>query len=136
MAASLATLRELERRDAVGHFQRIGTFFKEQIDAGRAVAVGLDAGCEGVAAHPHIRLGAEDAATAAKVNTAVHPGKRPSRRDFGDWVHVQLRPRRGRGRADRGRGAGEFLPLLPRAWSAGPWTNCSQYRRKRSFSGG
>jgi len=68
VAASLATLRELERRDAVGHFQRIGTFFKEQVDAA-AAAVGLDASCEGVAAHPRIRLGAEDAATAAKVNT-------------------------------------------------------------------
>ena len=68
VAASLATLRELERRDAVGHFQRIGTFFKEQIDAA-AAAVGLDASCEGVAAHPRIRLGAEDAATTAKVHT-------------------------------------------------------------------
>jgi glutamate-1-semialdehyde 2,1-aminomutase len=67
IAASLATLRELERRDAVAHFNRIGALFKEQINAA-AVAVGLDAACEGVAAHPHIRFGVDDAEVAAKVN--------------------------------------------------------------------
>ena len=67
IAAALATLRELERRDAVAHFNHIGALFKEQVNAA-AAAVGLDAACEGIAAHPRIRIGADDAAVAAKVN--------------------------------------------------------------------
>lgn len=67
VAASLATLRELERRDAVAHFNRIGALFKERIDAAAAQA-GLDAGCEGVAAHPGIRIGVDDPQDAAKVS--------------------------------------------------------------------
>ena len=68
VAAALATLRELERRDAVSHFNRIGALFKEQINQA-AAAVGLDARCEGVAAHPGIRFQLEEPADAAKVNT-------------------------------------------------------------------
>jgi len=68
IAASLATLRELERRDAVGHFNRIGDLFKQQINEA-ADAVGLDARCEGVAAHPGIRFNVENPGDAAKVST-------------------------------------------------------------------
>ena len=67
IAASLACLRELERRDAVAHFNRIGALFKEQVNAA-AVAAGLAAQCVGVAAHPSIRIEVDDPAEAAKVN--------------------------------------------------------------------
>ena len=42
IAAALATLRELERRDAVAHFNHIGALFKEQVNAA-AAAVGVAA---------------------------------------------------------------------------------------------
>ena len=67
IAASLACLRELERRDAVAHFNRIGALFKEQVNAA-AAAAGLAAQCVGVAAHPSIRIEVDDPAEAAKVN--------------------------------------------------------------------
>ena len=67
IAASLACLRELERRDAVAHFNRIGALFKEQVNAA-AGAAGLAAQCVGVAAHPSIRIEVDDPAEAAKVN--------------------------------------------------------------------
>ena len=67
IAASLACLRELERRDAVSHFNRIGALFKEQINAA-AAAAGLAAACVGIAAHPTIRIEVDDPAEAAKVN--------------------------------------------------------------------
>ena len=68
IAASVATLRELERRDAVGHFNRIGDLFKQQINEA-ADAVGLNARCEGVAAHPGIRFNVGDPGDAAKIST-------------------------------------------------------------------
>ena len=67
IAASLACLRELERRDAVAHFNRIGALFKEQVNAA-AAAAGLAAQCVGVAAHPSIRIEVDDPAETAKVN--------------------------------------------------------------------
>ena len=68
VAASLATLRELEKRDAVAHFNSIGELFRQQIDAA-ADAVGLEARCEGVAAHPGIRINVANPDDAAKVST-------------------------------------------------------------------
>ncbi|HCR17068.1 MAG TPA: hypothetical protein DIU35_06260, partial [Candidatus Latescibacteria bacterium] len=51
IVAALTTLRELERRDAVSHFEVIGASFSERINRAAADA-GLDAECVGVAAHP------------------------------------------------------------------------------------
>ena len=68
VAASLVTLRELAKRNAVAHFNCIGEIFMEQVDAA-ADAAGLDAHCEGVAAHPSIRFNIADPANAAKANT-------------------------------------------------------------------
>ena len=66
--AALTTLRELERRDAVTHFERVGASFKERINRAAREA-GLAAECVGVAAHPGIRFEVEDAETARKVTT-------------------------------------------------------------------
>ncbi len=66
--AALTTLRELQRRDAVAHFERVGASFKERINQ-VAQDVGLDAECVGIAAHPGIRFHVDDAETAKKVST-------------------------------------------------------------------
>lgn len=66
--AALTTVRELERRDAVSHFERIGASFKERINRA-AGDVGVDAECIGVAAHPGIRFRVDDPETARKVTT-------------------------------------------------------------------
>ena len=66
--AALATVRELERRDAVSHFERIGASFKERINRA-AGDVGVAAECVGVAAHPGIRFRVDDPETARKVTT-------------------------------------------------------------------
>ncbi len=66
--AALATVRELERRDAVSHFERIGASFKERINRAAGDA-GVDAECVGVAAHPGIRFHVDDPETARKVTT-------------------------------------------------------------------
>ena len=68
IAAALATLRELERRQAPAFFEKLGADFKVRIDRA-AQAVGLDAGCVGVAAHPGIRFGGLEAQTLRKVHT-------------------------------------------------------------------
>ena len=66
--AALTTLRELERRDAVGHFERLGASFKERINKA-AREVGLDAECVGINSHSHIQFNLEDAGSAKKVST-------------------------------------------------------------------
>ncbi len=66
IVAALTTLRELERRDAVAHFEKIGASFTERINRA-AGEVGLDAECVGVAAHPGLRFNAEDERTNKKV---------------------------------------------------------------------
>ncbi|MFC1526340.1 aspartate aminotransferase family protein [Candidatus Latescibacterota bacterium] len=66
--AALTTLRELQRRDAVAHFERLGTAFRERIDRAAAEA-GLAASCVGVAAHPRIQFEVEDPERARKVAT-------------------------------------------------------------------
>ncbi len=68
IAAALTTLKELERRDAVSHFERIGTSFKERINRA-AQETGLDAECFGVPGHPSTRFNFEDGVTAKKVQT-------------------------------------------------------------------
>jgi glutamate-1-semialdehyde 2,1-aminomutase len=68
IVAALTTLRELERRDAVAHFARIGSLFKAGINQA-AQDVGLEAECVGVAAHPGIRFGMPDPVLAKKVAT-------------------------------------------------------------------
>ena len=68
VAAALATLKELQRRDAVGHFERLGASFKERINR-VAREVGLEAECTGVAAHPGIHIKVEDPQTTRTVNT-------------------------------------------------------------------
>jgi glutamate-1-semialdehyde 2,1-aminomutase len=55
IAASLATIRELERIDAPALFERLGTDFRERID-GLARETGCPAQCVGVAAHPRIHF--------------------------------------------------------------------------------
>jgi glutamate-1-semialdehyde aminotransferase len=68
VVAALTTLRELERRDAVAHFGKIGTAFRERI--GRvAREVGLAAEVVGVDAHPGIRFPVDDSETSKKVTT-------------------------------------------------------------------
>lgn len=66
--AALTTLRELQRRDAVAHFERIGSKFKKEVNR-VADEVGLAAECVGVAAHPGIRFHVDDSGTAKKVST-------------------------------------------------------------------
>jgi glutamate-1-semialdehyde aminotransferase len=68
IAAALATLREMERRQAPAYFEKLGADFKERINRA-AQAAGLDAGCVGVAAHPGIRFGGLDAQTSRQVHT-------------------------------------------------------------------
>jgi len=66
--AALTTLRELERRGAVEQFKQLGDNFKARINQA-AQAVGLDAECVGIAAHPGIRINVEDPQAAKKVAT-------------------------------------------------------------------
>ncbi len=68
IAAALATLRELERRRAPAYFEQLGADFAQRINRA-AQAVGLDAGCVGVAAHPGIRFRGLEPSTLSKVNT-------------------------------------------------------------------
>ena len=68
VAAALATLRELQRRNAVAHFNEIGAQFKARINTA-AEEVGLNAECFGVAAHPGIRFHIEDPAKQKLVTT-------------------------------------------------------------------
>jgi len=68
ITAALTTLRELERRNAVAHFERLGKALKEGINRA-ARDVGLEAECAGLAAHPGIRFHVEDPETAKKVST-------------------------------------------------------------------
>jgi glutamate-1-semialdehyde 2,1-aminomutase len=68
IVAALTTLKELQRRDAVAHFERIGGKFKAEVNR-IAAEVELDAECVGVAAHPGIRFNVDDPETAKKVST-------------------------------------------------------------------
>ncbi len=68
VAAALATLKELQRRDAVAHIARIGEQFTARINAAAAEA-GLDAEAYGIAAHPGIRFNLEDSAKQKLVQT-------------------------------------------------------------------
>jgi len=68
IVAALTTVRELERRNAVAHFEVIGESFRERIDRAARDA-GLDAACVGVAAHPGIRFRVDDPAMAKKAST-------------------------------------------------------------------
>lgn len=68
LAAALATLRELERRQAPAYFEKLGDEFKQRIDRA-AQEAGLDARCVGVAAHPGIRFAVEDPVALKKVHT-------------------------------------------------------------------
>ena len=68
IAAALATLGELERRDAPALFERTGAQFRQRIDRA-AAACGLPASCVGVAAHPRIQFDLEDPALAPLVAT-------------------------------------------------------------------
>jgi glutamate-1-semialdehyde 2,1-aminomutase len=68
IVAALTTLRELERRRAVAHFERIGASFMAQVDQAAREA-GLAAECVGVAAHPGIRFKVDDPQAAKKVAT-------------------------------------------------------------------
>jgi glutamate-1-semialdehyde 2,1-aminomutase len=66
--AALATLKELERRDAVAYFTNYGTQFKESINR-CAENVGLNARCVGAPAEPSIRFKVDDPEIAKKVST-------------------------------------------------------------------
>ena len=68
VTAALTTLRELQRRDAVAHFERIGEQFKKRINAA-ASDTGLDAEAVGVASHPGIRFNVDDPAKLRLVQT-------------------------------------------------------------------
>ena len=66
--AALTTLRELQERNAVAHFEELGEAFRHRVDKA-ARDVGLAAACVGVAAHPGIRFDLDDEATSKKVET-------------------------------------------------------------------
>ena len=68
IVAALTTLRELQKRNAVAHFEQIGTAFRERIDSA-AFDAGLGAACVGVSAHPSIRFDLDDPAMSKKVET-------------------------------------------------------------------
>ncbi len=68
VVAALATLHELEKRNAVAHFERTGAAFKERID-NAALDAGLGAACVGVSAHPGIRFDLDGEALTKKVET-------------------------------------------------------------------
>lgn len=68
IVAALTTLRELEHRNAVAHFNRIGSLFKEGINQ-VADEAGLEAECTGVPAHPGIRFRIDDPELNRKVTT-------------------------------------------------------------------
>ncbi|MBM3279553.1 MAG: aminotransferase class III-fold pyridoxal phosphate-dependent enzyme [Candidatus Handelsmanbacteria bacterium] len=68
IAAALATLRELERRQAPAYFEKLGEDFRQRIDRA-ALAMGLDAACTGVAAHPGISFRGLEPATLRQVHT-------------------------------------------------------------------
>ncbi len=68
IVAALTTLRELERRHAVAHFQRIGALLKAGIDRA-AQEAGVEAECRGVDAHPGIRFACTDPVLARKLAT-------------------------------------------------------------------
>ena len=68
IVAALTTLKELERRDAVSHFERIGTSLKARINRA-AQETGLNAESYGAPGHPGMRFNFEDGETAKKVQT-------------------------------------------------------------------
>ena len=68
ISASIATLKELQRRDAPAYFEKVGASLMQRINA-VAEEVGLDAECAGIAAHPGIRFNIDDAELAKKVST-------------------------------------------------------------------
>ena len=68
IAAAIATITELERRDAPAVFERLGSDFRARIDRA-AASSGLAASCVGVDAHPGIRFECEDEEQARLVST-------------------------------------------------------------------
>jgi len=68
LAASLATLRELRRRDAPAFFGRLGALIQQRVNTAIA-QVGLDAECTGLAHHPRLVFHVPDPVLLKKVNT-------------------------------------------------------------------
>ena len=68
VTAALTTLKELQRRNAVAHFEYVGAQFKKRINRAAADA-GVDAECYGIASHPGIRFNLEDPAKQKVVQT-------------------------------------------------------------------
>jgi glutamate-1-semialdehyde aminotransferase len=68
IAAAIATITELERRDAPAVFERLGSDFRARIDRA-AASSGLAASCVGVDAHPGIRFECEDEEQTRLVST-------------------------------------------------------------------
>lgn len=68
MAASLATLRQVEERDVPRHVAEVGTTLKTQL-TNVAEEVGLAATCCGVDYHPHLEFAIEDPVEKSKVVT-------------------------------------------------------------------
>ncbi len=68
LRAALTTLREIRRRKLPEHFQWLGTQLKERITA-VARETGLPATCQGLAIHPQLQFGIDDAATKTLVTT-------------------------------------------------------------------
>ena len=68
IAAAIATIGELERRDAPAVFERLGSDFRARIDRA-AASSGLAASCVGVDAHPGIRFDCADEEQARLVST-------------------------------------------------------------------
>jgi len=68
LAAAIATLRELRKRDACATIHQVGRTLKQQL-TDTAVAVGLDARCVGIDYHPHLEFSVSDPDLKNKVGT-------------------------------------------------------------------
>lgn len=68
IVAALTTLKELQRRNAVDHFKKIGISFKNLINRA-AQELDLDAECVGISGHPRIKFNLKDEDTTKKVTT-------------------------------------------------------------------
>lgn len=93
ITAALATLQELQRRDAVAHFERLGTEFKTRINA-VATQVGALAKCVGIAAHPRIGFMLEASERRQEGDDSLHSRERSVRPHPLDRVLLQYGPQR------------------------------------------
>jgi glutamate-1-semialdehyde aminotransferase len=68
LAAGLATIRELRRRDVPAFLDRLGRELAQRLNA-VATEIGLPVKCSGLPVHPHLCFNVDDAATQKKLAT-------------------------------------------------------------------